>query len=198
MPESEFVPEDPDEERPDEESVDDKELNHLIDQWLAQLRPERYDPSDKDWMDDAVERAHEALLERNDNASVVADAARRRVYQREGHATKRANKLLRTIFEAGQLPLGWGEENWQVALFEDLRLPLSIDKTRRVRIGAAGPEDFTEWEVEARREQAKWAEARDNARNGALLVAAWLREQGARRFEDLRPPQPDASMGEDG
>jgi hypothetical protein len=196
MHDPDFVPEEPDEVQPDEESPGDKELNHLIDQWLAQLRPERYDPNDKEWMDDAVQRARDALLERNDNAGVIADAARRRVYQREGHATKRANKLLRSIYETGRLPLGWGEDGWQVVLFDDLRLPLSIGKTSRVRIGAAGPEDFTEWELESGREQDKWVEARMNARRGAQLVAAWLREQGARRFEDLRPPTPAGAGGE--
>lgn len=170
-----------------DESPDDKELNQLIDQWLAQERPERYDSNEKEWMAAVVEKARDALKDRRNDDEVITDAARRRVHQREGQATKSANRVLRTIAETGQLPLGWGEgDTWRTMLFDILHLPLAVAK-QRVRLGAANAADLEQWELENAREEDKRKLAQIAARRGARMLASWVQAQGAQRVEDLDP-----------
>ena len=183
------MPYDPfDEEPAENESPDDKDLNELIDLWLSDDRPDRYQASEKEWMDVVVERATKALQGRPDKDGVIQDIARRRVYQREGQATRRANKVLRDIGDTGQLPLGWDDEElWREMLYEKLRLPLSIEQ-QRVRLGAASPADLESWKTTNKREEEKRNAAQEAARQGADLLARWVREQHVLRVEDLRAP----------
>lgn len=175
----------------DEGNPDDKELNQLIDEWLSNDRPERYDSGDKEWMDNVVAKTIESLNNRPDHEEVISDAARRRVYQREGQATKRANKVLRNIAETGALPIGWGEGGeWKAFLVDVLSPPLSIGR-QRVRLGAASPSELEQWVLENVREEDKRRTAQASSREGARLVADWERAQGVQRFEDLRPPSGD-------
>jgi hypothetical protein len=179
---------DPDEEfhEQGDESPDDKELSQLIDEWLASERPERYDSTDKEWMSAVIVKARDALKARREDDDVIAESARRLVHQREGQATKRANRVLRNISRTGQLPLDWGQgDNWRMLLFETLSLPLAIDK-KRVRFGAASASDLDQWELENAREEDKRKLAQIESRRGAKLLADWVRSQGAGRVEDLR------------
>lgn len=179
-----------------DETPDDKELTDLIDLWLSDDRPERYDATDKDWMDDAVEKATEQLKRRPNADEVIHDAARRRVYQREGQATKTANRNLRNIAKTGALPLGWGEgDDWKSFLADVLNRPLSIAHMR-VRFGAASATDLEQWELENAREEDKRRLAQIETREGARLLADWLRKQGAQRVEDVRTVGGGAAPGE--
>jgi hypothetical protein len=163
-----------------DETPDDKGLNQLIDEWLSEERPERYDAETKDWMDPVVEQVA-TELSRRPREDVVRDNAQRRVYQREGIATKTANRILRDIADSGQLPLEFEEDP-----LGRLRLPLSIDR-QRVRFGAASAEDLKEWELENSREQDKRDQAQIESREGSRLLRGWMQEQGVHRVEDLRP-----------
>ncbi|MFB4280789.1 hypothetical protein ACBJ59_36255 [Nonomuraea sp. MTCD27] len=171
-----------------DESPEFKELNDLIDNWLADERPERYDSGDKEWMETVVKRTADSLEEQPDYTQVFLDAARRRVYQREGTATRRANKFLRDIARTGQMPLGWGEgDAWKAVLRDILSAPLSIERSR-VRLAAAAPADLEAWELENAREEDKRRLAQIEARSGARLLGDWLRQQGVQRVDDFRPP----------
>lgn len=179
--------EEPFEEGPDpDETVTDKELNQLIDDLLAQARPERYDADEKEWMESVVAPVRKELQRQKSADDVALDAAKRRVYQREGLATKRTNKILRDIAETGQLPIGWGEGDWLAFLFDILHLPMSIAR-RRVRFGAASAADLVAWELESAREQDKRNKAEAASREGARFLADMLDRQHAQRIEDLRP-----------
>lgn len=170
-----------------DEPDDEKDLNALIDEWLSNERPERYESADKDWMHPVIEKAAIALRRRQADDEVISDAARRRVYTREGMATKRTNRILRDISDSGQLPLGWGEgQEWKQFFVELLQLPLSIDRTR-VCFGAATARDLEQWELQSAREEDKRRIAEMKARSGARLLAEMLREQGAERVDQLHP-----------
>lgn len=168
-----------------DEEISDKEINALIDDLLAQHRPERYEADEKDWMGPVVVRVVKELQRQKSADEVALDAAKRRVYQREGQATKRANKELRKISETGQLPFGWGEGDWRTFLYDILHLPMSIAR-QRVRFGAASAADLTDWELESAREQDKRNKAEAAAREGARILAEMLDRQNVRRVEDLR------------
>lgn len=171
-----------------DETPDDKQITHDIDEALAKVRPERYDSKEKDWMESVVDLAEEALgkLPRDE---VIRDAARRKVYRREAESTKRTNRILRDINDTGQLPLGWGEgDAWLELLFDLLHLPLSIAR-KRVRLGVASASDLQQWVQESKREEDKRNKAENTARDGAELLAGWLLEQGADRVEDLKIPK---------
>lgn len=166
---------------------EEPDLNQLIEGWLNEARPERYDIRDKyEWMDSVVEKAERALAE-DPPEIVIRDQARQRVAACEGRAVKRANAFLRDIAIAGQPPLGWdgASDQWKALCGGLLRLPLSIRK-ERARIGSVGVGDLEEWvNAEEERKDREWA-ARELARNGALLLIQWMREQNVKRAEDLR------------
>lgn len=172
---------DPDDFEPEEKD----DLNLLIDGWLADARPERYELGDKTWQDAIVDKAADEL-ESMPHDETIRDAARRRVYRREQEATRKANSFLREIYMAEGLPLEWGDgaEGWKLLRAGVLRMPLSIGK-RRVRLGACTTADLDEWVLARRDQQAKEETTREQTIEGALLVRKWISEQGARRFEDL-------------
>jgi hypothetical protein len=172
---------------PDEAELEEKlELSHLIDEWLAAARPERYDVGDKQWQDPVVEKV-EAELADMPREQMIREAARRRVYGREQQASRRANDFLRAIFNAGQLPLWWGgeDEEWKLFLFGAGRMPICIGKLR-VRLGAVTTADLEEWILARRDQQDKELASREQAVNGAVMLVQWMRDQDARRLEDLR------------
>jgi hypothetical protein len=172
-------------EEPD--NVTDKQLGQLIDEWLADARPERYDEDDKDWMDPVIKKARKALLQYRTTDQAITDAAKRRVREREGQAVKRTHNELRKIAEHGALPLGWGDgDDWKKLFAELLHLPLKIGG-QRVRLGVASPTDLDQWQIENLREQDDDQLRRINARKGARMLAEWEIAQQVRRVEDLRP-----------
>jgi hypothetical protein len=175
---------------PNDLSPVEKELSQLIDEWLAADRPERYEEDDKQWMEAAVEKARDHLLDLPEREEVIEEAARRMVRHREGQAIKRSNGELRKIATRGALPLGWGDgKNWRIMFFDLLHLPLSIGG-KRVRLGIAGADDLEQWELENAREGDREQSLRIEARKGARLLAAWIRHQGQRVVEDLRIDEP--------
>lgn len=171
----------------DGDGPDDKGLSHLIDLWLSDVRPERYGAGDREWMNSVVEKVAESLKSRPDRDEVIYEAACRRVYNREGQATKRANRVLRDIAEKGALPIGWGDgDGWKETLAEILSMPLSLPEKVRVRLGAAGAADLEQWMFERIREEDKRRLAEAAARDGARLLIDWVRAQGVQRIDDLR------------
>lgn len=167
-----------------DETPTDKQLNHDIDEALAKLRPERYQADDKDWMDGVIETVQKELAER-ERDELVKDEARRRVYRREGQATKRTNRILRDIDATGQLPLGWGDgDAWRVLLFDLLHLPISIGGLR-IRFGVASASDWEQWLLESGRQRDKRNAAEISANNGARRLLQLLKEQRAERTDDL-------------
>lgn len=178
--------EEPDDLEPGEEIVTDKEINSLIDDELSLARPDRYDSGDMSWMDPVIAKAHKAIL-RKTHAEIAADAARRRVMNREGQASARTTKVLLNIADSGQLPIGWGDgPEWRDFLRPMLRLPLKIDRQRRVAFGASTANDIEEWELQYRRGMDMAQDAGNRACKGAALLVDWLRGQGVRSVEDLR------------
>jgi hypothetical protein len=161
------------------DSHEDKELNHLIDELLNEARPDRYFTRDRSWMDDIVQVVADELERRPNEAG---EAARRLVHQREGQATKSANRALRRIAQEGTLPIGWGTEQMRADL---LSPPLSING-ERVRLGAASPSDLRLWRQVREREAEKRLGAEAETWKGAELLEVWSQEQGVQRVEDLR------------
>lgn len=174
----------------------DTDLNQSIDVWLSEDRPERYDPADRNWMSRTIAKAVQVLKDREDSDQVIEEAARRLVIQREGQASKSANRILRNIAESEALPIGWGEgDTWQHLRDEVLSLPLSIAKRVRIRMGAISPAELEQWELENAREEDKRRLAQIAARKGARLLAEWSRLQKVQRVEDLRAQQkPDPTV----
>lgn len=169
-------------------SHEDKELNHLIDEMLNEARPDRYFTRDRSWMDDIVQAVAEELERRPSEAS---EAARRLVHQREGQATKSANRALRRIAQEGTLPIGWGAgEAWEQIRVDLLSPPLSING-ERVRLGAASPGDLRLWRQVREREAEKRLSAEAETWKGAELLEVWSQEQGVQRVEDLRALRQD-------
>lgn len=172
-------------EEPDD-SITDKQLGQLIDEWLAEARPERYDEDEKEWMEPVDDKAREALLRYRTADQAITDAAKRRVRAREGLAVKRTHSWLRNIAETGQLPLWWGEDDdWKRLYREELSLPLKI-AGKRVRLGVASFNDLEQWESENRREQDEDDMRRILSRKGARMLAEWQLSQHVQRTEDLR------------
>lgn len=178
-------PEDEDVELELDETPSEKQLTHDIDEELAKVRPERYSAEGKDWMESVVDMAAGQLNDRKVE-ELKRDLARRRVYRREAEATKKTNKVLREIYEEGRLPFGWGDPEWEEALHYLLHLPLSIAR-QRVRLGVASAQDLEQWELESGREEDKRKAAQIAARRGARLLQEWLREQKAKRVDQLKP-----------
>ena len=174
---------------PDEAELDEKEeLSQLIDEWLAAARPERYDVGDKQWQDPVIEKVEGELAEMP-REQMLREAARRRVYGREQQASRRANDFLRAIFNEDTLPGWWGEgDEWKRFLAGAARMPICIGRTR-VRLGAVTVADLEEWILARREQQDKELATREQAINGAVLLAQWMRERHARRLEDLRREQ---------
>lgn len=172
---------------PDEIEFDEKEeLSQLIDEWLATARPERYDKNDKQWQDAVIEKVMDELADMP-REQMLRETARKRVSGREEQASRKANSFLRSIFNTGELPLWWhgDAEEWKAFLFGTGRMPIRFGRNK-VRLAAATAADLEEWQMAYRDEQDKQMTSREQAVNGATLLIEWMREQGARRLEDLR------------
>lgn len=165
----------------------DEHANHLVDGWLNDARPERYEYRERDdWMEEVYEKTA-ALLEERPPREIARGSARALVRQREGKAGERAFRFVRTLLVDGQAPLGWDgySDDWRALCAGDLRLPLNIANTR-VRIGAATPDELKEWiTVQLDRQNAKWAEF-EMVRNNVEWLIEQMHKQQAKRVVDLR------------
>lgn len=172
---------------PDEAELEEKEdLSALIDEWLAAARPERYDKADKQWQDAVIEKVMGELADMPAE-QMLRETARKRVSGREEQASRKANSFLRAIFNTGELPLWWqseGEE-WKQFLFGTGRMPIRFGRNK-VRLAAATIADLEEFQMHYQDQQDKYRTAGEQTINGATMLIQWMRDQGARRLEDLR------------
>lgn len=131
-----------------------------IDQLLTERRPDRYElEGGDDWLDLIADEIRELIPE----AEARAIVARQFVRRRETEKLKAANRLLREIFEARQLPIDW---------LESMCLPISVGK-ERVALRAAEPFDFRTFANEERRRAA----ADFASRNRTCEAAEWIADQ---------------------
>lgn len=139
------------------------DTSHLIDELLAERRPDRYEVQGGDeWLDDIADEI-EGLIP---NAREIA--ARMLVRRRETQKTRSTNRLLREIHESGAFPLDW---------FDLLNLPIVVGK-ERVALRAATAEDFRQFATEERRRAANDFAARNSACEGAEWIAEFMEANG--------------------
>lgn len=177
-------------EQPDEPTeVTDKELNTLIDMWLSDARPERYEVDETDWMEPVFKKARTKLTERS-NDDVIADAARRRVKDREGRAVQRMHGELRRLVQ-GEVPLGWpapGEEwteDGKKRLAELLHLPLKIGPNK-VQFGTMSAEDWQKWRLDSQRVTDEANQRAIDERRMAVRLQELTEAQGVSRTDQIR------------
>lgn len=170
---------------PDPEDDDDqRDLTDLIDELLADNRPERYDDGEREWQDPVIDKVADIVAQKPQEN--LADYARRRVRAREGQAVTKLKNILREIFDNGRLPLGWGEGEWKQLYQDVLHLPLKIGKSR-VQFGAATTADWEQWIGEHQEEADQRAAADQRTGNGGRMILDWMLDQRVNRTDDLRP-----------
>lgn len=79
------------------------EFKKPADRWLLEHRPDRY--VDQEWIEEGVEALY--LLFPEDDEDPRKTQTREYLSKRETSATHRANKILRSFAETGQLELHW-------------------------------------------------------------------------------------------
>lgn len=168
-----------------EGTVSQRELDRYIDDLLAQARPDHYDTVDDSWMRPIADKVGEMRVRSEGRDAVIRAAAQADVRRRETAGTRRANRHLRQVVEDAQLALGTDGREWMRMLVDVLHEPLSIDDKRRVRLGAMGADDFEEWaRIRDSKRQADYA-AVGRSIEGALLIAADMRQRGADTLADV-------------
>ncbi|RPI11308.1 MAG: hypothetical protein EHM63_01850 [Actinobacteria bacterium] len=175
-------------------------IRKMIKQLLAEMRPDRYTVSstvgeevaDEELDEDAVETADAAWLD--DVAAKIAPLlpteqsqrllARNLVRQMEGAATRSANALLRKIARSGQPVLDWMEySDYPIAVtWEEIKEGRIEKRQERVTLRAAEARELDQWELVERRRAAKDFAARNEACDGAQLVAKLMRAGGFMTF----------------
>lgn len=136
-----------------------------VDALLAQQRPDRYEPTEADWLDGVAEQVKHLIPA----SKAVFLAARDMVARREQSKMQQTNKLLRQIYESGQFPLDW---------LETVHLPLAVSKKERVALRACTPEDFEEFANRERRSALKESAARHETCEAANWIADQMRGNG--------------------
>ena len=165
------------------EQYSSETINGTIDRLLADRRPDRYEHGLSDgWLDDLADSEIAPILP---EAQVRRFHARTLVRNREGSKTQRTNRLLRDIYESGQLPLDW---------LDTLDWPLAVGK-ERVALRAAGPDDFEQHAIEERRAAARDFSARNAAAEGSEWMAQQMRANGWQFGADIRPTESDGGEG---
>lgn len=164
------------------EPIDQSELTRikgLIDDELRALRPDRYEPGDE-FLDEVVERVAPHIPATMARAMLAKDL----VGQREGQATRRGNKFLKTIIgKDGQhaLPIDW---HFYVAEPVALMVPVVDSATseptgdfrrERVALRAMTSADWRHFTNQGRVE----AQHRFDAEMAMYEAADWLAEQQA-------------------
>lgn len=171
------------EERP-EGLPDLGDIYAVVDRILIEDRPERYILTSSDWMSRAVEEAT-ALLNGQDYTKVITRTAWGIAKQREGIAKRRAAGFFRDLAETGAVPIGWGGPDWQIMMIDQLHLPVPINETDVVRLGALGFEDLTECELFQKRRFEERELLADKERAGLSTLRSILQNQGAHRVDRL-------------
>lgn len=163
------------------------ELNEIyktVDEILTQHRPERYVLNSSDWMSPAVAAATE-LLNGRDYQTIIKRTAWGIAKQREGIAKRRAAAFFRDLAETGAVPIGWGGPDWQIVMVDQLHLPVPINETDVVRLGALGFEDCNECELFQKRRFEERELLADKERAGLAVLRAMLQNQSAHRVDRL-------------
>ena len=147
-----------------DETAEDLVVNgDKIREMLDQVRPDRYETSDRGWQSSVVD-----FVADNMSASDAKTiAAVKIVGTAESVATRRTNKMLREIAEGGEKPLGW---------LDAMRWPLATDDNRRVALGAATSADLELFANRERRAAANEFASRNLACEGALKLAEDLKK----------------------
>lgn len=177
-----------------------KEVREEIDRLLTIHRPERYDPSEKDWLEPIILQVQKMLRNRMTVDQIVRDDAARRVNTREDSAPRRLNSLLREITAQRQMPLGWGTPGWREVFSTELSLPIAIKRERqgtvigrvRIRFGAMTLLDSIEWENAFRRDTERDMHARSETADGMVFLREIVEEQGASRFDEITVDEDEA------
>lgn len=152
------------------------EIRKRIDELLHDSRPDRYDVHggddgiDVEWLNIVADKIAVGL----DIEDVLKQFSRNLVRQREGQATKSANKLLRRFALDGQLPLGWWEMDRQpVAIVTRKQRPGGDPEVReeRVAVGALTAKDLLAFANEERIRAGRDFSARNAACDGAEQIA---------------------------
>lgn len=147
-----------------------------IDELLYSNRPDRYDVRggddevDAEWLDIVAEKIAADL----DIEDVLRQFSRNLVRQREGQATRSANKILRQFALDGQLMLGWWEQERQpVAIITRTQRPGGDPEVHeeRVALGALTAEDLLAFANEERIRAGRDFSARNQTCDGAELIA---------------------------
>lgn len=159
----------------DETELDIDAEHESLRQKLDDLRPDEYKSGNLDWAQEVVDDLAQ-LYDENPTAQRRAnlDHAEATVKSWDERATRRSNGLLREIKRTGQLPLDWMDYG---------SLPLSIDKVKH-RLGSITANHLESWELAERRRASDDFAARNDACDGARILAEWLTVSGG-TFSDL-------------
>lgn len=141
--------------------MDDRGMNAQIDDLLRSTRPDRYAAAERDWRTTAYAVVAGQLAP--EDAQLIA--AKILVDKRESQATKRANKVFRTVARTKAWPVDWME------LTDE---PISVDEDR-ICLRVATAEDLRRWAASERRE----ASSDFSARNDACVGAEWMADEMA-------------------
>lgn len=170
-----------------------EEMRRQVRVLLPERRPDRYTvdgPADEDdetptgWLDLIAEEVKH--LAPDDEIRKVL--ARNVVGQEEGHATRRANDLLRKIGRTGQPPLDWFDtKDWPIAVVSFHTDSLTQERKKieeRVALRASTAQDLRSFATEERRRAAGDFSARNDACTGAEFAADQMDTVGAITFSD--------------
>lgn len=163
--------------------ADRKILSEYIDKQLRMHRPDRYDPKDITWLENVAESIPDEMLPVDEIRKLYKMNL---IKQREGNATRSANRILRNFNANGQLELHWWQEaNEPIAIewveFDDEGR--EVKRLERVALRAASPIDLRAWaENEEARAQQDF-EARMETVDGARQIAEQIESGGFVNFQ---------------
>jgi hypothetical protein len=155
-------------------------LRDLVDRLLREQRPDRY--TDTEWTNAVVDAIPRSAIPDDE---IRRFALEQFVRRREAQATRRANTLLRTIGETGQLVLDWWEQANEPIAIETEIVDEHGNKRRikeRVALRAATPEDFRAFSRTERERADKDHKTRYITCDGADFLAAAMTEARQRTF----------------
>ena len=155
--------------------TDEPTARDMIPSLLNRVRPDRYDPTDKEWMHSVIAQVAEEITA--DEARRIA--ATREVVVAEASATRRTNRLLRDIAQNGSWPLDW---------LDALAWPLAVSDSERVALRATTAQDLTLFATRERTAADTDHHSRLLTVDGAEIVAGLLERQGVLFTRDLTPP----------
>ena len=142
-----------------------------IRQLLDQHRPERYESTDKSWMEPVVEIVAQSLSAQE--ARFIA--ADHKVHSEEATATRPVKRILRD-FANGVARLEW---------LDVMHWPVAIDGKTRVQVGKMTADDWRAWANQERRQAMDDMAARHAACEGAERVAEMMLASGAATTGDI-------------